>query len=164
MVVGLLDAPQPRLGYAFTSMRPTRYVAYAESALPKNRTAVIQKNSAFSDLGYALYLGSSERSADLLAASTSNLPLRGRRAAITTPFVPAAGPTERLIRGREHAQRLADELGTIADENSRLYAAQRTVAQTAEPASAATAADRGAGARGAIHAGCRWGGDRRRLV
>jgi serine phosphatase RsbU (regulator of sigma subunit) len=28
------------------------------------------------------------------------------------------------------AQRLADELGTIADENSRLHATQRTVAQT----------------------------------
>ena len=42
----------------------------------------------------------------------------------------AATLTERLVRRREHAQRLADELGEIADENARLYAAQRTVAQT----------------------------------
>jgi len=37
-VIGLLNSPQPRLGYAFTSPGLTgRYVAYAESALPANR-------------------------------------------------------------------------------------------------------------------------------
>jgi serine phosphatase RsbU (regulator of sigma subunit) len=42
----------------------------------------------------------------------------------------AAALTERLVRRREQAQRLAAELGEVADENARLYAAQRTVAQT----------------------------------
>ena len=42
----------------------------------------------------------------------------------------AASLTERLVRRREQAVALADELGEIAEENARLYAAQRTVAQT----------------------------------
>jgi serine phosphatase RsbU (regulator of sigma subunit) len=44
--------------------------------------------------------------------------------------VGAAALTERLVRRREQAQRLADELGEVADENARLYAEQRSVAQT----------------------------------
>ena len=44
--------------------------------------------------------------------------------------VGAAALTERLVRRREQAQRLADQLGVVADENARLYAEQRTVAQT----------------------------------
>ena len=166
-VTGLLDSPQPRLGYAFSSQRrPARYVAYTESNLPKNRKSrVIQGNAAFAGLGYALYLGSGESSQNLLASSAASLPIRGRRSAITVPFgdnnirivmtpveelggtllarlqwlllgfglvltVGAAALTERLVRRREHAQRLADQLGEVADENARLYAEQRTVAQT----------------------------------
>lgn len=166
-VIGLLDAPQPRLAYAFSSRHaPTRYVAYTEANLPKNRKSpVIQGNAAFADLGYAVYLGPSERSENLLTASTSHVPLRGRRAAITVPFgdnklrivmtpvselggtllaklqwlllgfgfvltIGAAALTERLVRRREQAVHLADELAEIAEENARLYAAQRTVAQT----------------------------------
>jgi hypothetical protein len=40
------------------------------------------------------------------------------------------GPDRAVDPWAASAQRLADELGTIADENSRLYATQRTVAQT----------------------------------
>jgi serine phosphatase RsbU (regulator of sigma subunit) len=41
----------------------------------------------------------------------------------------AALLTERLLRGRDHAEALAGELGRVAEENARLYAEQRTVAQ-----------------------------------
>jgi serine phosphatase RsbU (regulator of sigma subunit) len=166
-VVGLFNSPNPRLAYAFTSAHGVvRYVAYAESALPKNqRSSVIQQNPAFAELGYALYLGSSEKPQALLATNVKDLPIRSRRSGVTVPFgdneirivmtpvgelggsllarlqwlllgfglllsLGAASLTERLVRRREHAQRLADELGEIADENARLYAAQRTVAQT----------------------------------
>jgi serine phosphatase RsbU (regulator of sigma subunit) len=166
-VTGLLDAPQPRLAYAFSSQhRPVRFVAYTESNLPKNRKSrVIQGNAAFAGLGYALYLGSSESPQTLLASSATSLPIRGRRSAVTVPFgdnkirivmtpveelggtllaklqwlllgfglvltVGAAALTERLVRRREQAQHLADELGEVADENARLYAEQRSVAQT----------------------------------
>ncbi len=167
VVDGLLTGSNPRVTYAFAA-GPGRsgYIAYAEAALPKNRKSrVIQRHSAFSDLGYAIYLGSKEQPANLLTASTTDLPLGGRRAAITIPFgdnslrlvmtpnaelggsllarLPwmllvlglllsfgAAGLTERLVRRREEAQRLAEELGRVADENARLYAVQRTVAET----------------------------------
>ncbi|MGO9872518.1 MAG: PP2C family protein-serine/threonine phosphatase [Acidimicrobiia bacterium] len=166
-VVGLFNSSNPRLAYAFASAHgAVRYVAYAESILVRNqRSAVIQKNSAFADLGYALYLGTSAKPQTLLATNVHQLPIRGRRTGVTVPFgdnqlrlimtpigelggsllarlqwmllgfglllsLGAAGLTERLVRRREYAQRLAEELGEIADENARLYAAQRTVAQT----------------------------------
>jgi serine phosphatase RsbU (regulator of sigma subunit) len=166
-VVGLLNLASPRVGYAFTSAHgAVRYVAYAESSLPRNQqSSVIQRNSAFADLGYALYLGASEKPQALLATNMHQLPIRGRRTSVTVPFgdnrlalvmTPigqlggsllarlqwlllgfgfllssgATALTERLVRRREYAQRLADELGEIADENASLYAAQRTVAQT----------------------------------
>jgi serine phosphatase RsbU (regulator of sigma subunit) len=42
----------------------------------------------------------------------------------------AAALSERLVRRREQAVELAAELRTTAEENARLYAAQRSVAQT----------------------------------
>jgi serine phosphatase RsbU (regulator of sigma subunit) len=56
------------------------------AALSPNRTATVQKDSAFADLGYALYLGRGARARTLLAASTDELPLAGRTAAATVPF------------------------------------------------------------------------------
>jgi hypothetical protein len=57
-VVGLLGAPQPRLGYAFSSPGLSgHFVAYAESALPACRRSRFQSSSSFADLDYALYLG-----------------------------------------------------------------------------------------------------------
>jgi serine phosphatase RsbU (regulator of sigma subunit) len=86
-VIGLLNAPQPRLGYAFTSPGLTgRYITYAESALPANRRSRFQNSSSFADLDYALYLGRDETAANLLVSDLSNLPIRGRRASVTIPF------------------------------------------------------------------------------
>ena len=128
---------------------------------------MIQGNPAFAELGYALYLGSSEKPRGIAGQQCRAPPdpgpalgespspfgdnkLRhrhdagrrvGRHAAgaklqwLLLGFgllltAGAAALTERLVRRREQAQQLADELGEIADENARLYAAQRTVAQT----------------------------------
>lgn len=86
-VMGLLDQPQPRLGYGFVPPGGSpRFAVYAESAIPTNRRLRLETSSAFSDLNYAVYLGSSERSADLLATSLAHLPVTGRRAATTVPF------------------------------------------------------------------------------
>ncbi|MGH8962826.1 MAG: PP2C family protein-serine/threonine phosphatase [Jatrophihabitantaceae bacterium] len=86
-VIGLLDGNQPRLGYAYTSSRksPT-YAVYAESALPPDRRASIQKGSPFSDLRFALYLGRSARSAMLLETNAGRLPISGRTATVVVPF------------------------------------------------------------------------------
>jgi len=87
-VVGLLAQPRPRLGYAFTSPGLTgRYVVYAESRpLPANRRSKFQKSSTFSDLNYALYLGSAQRPEDLLVTDLKKVPLTGQTASLSIPF------------------------------------------------------------------------------
>ena len=86
-IIGLLQGPHPRLGYAFTSPGLTgRYVAYAESALPANRRSSLQSSSSFSDLTYALYLGRTQNSSQLLVTDLKKLPITGRHASTTIPF------------------------------------------------------------------------------
>jgi serine phosphatase RsbU (regulator of sigma subunit) len=86
-VVGFLGQPAPRLGYGFATPESTsRFAAYGESLLPSDRRSRLQSNSAFSDLDYALYLGASERPADLLVTSLSHPPIRGRQAKTMVPF------------------------------------------------------------------------------
>jgi serine phosphatase RsbU (regulator of sigma subunit) len=63
-----------------------RFAVYAESAIPPNRRLRIESNSAFSDLNYALYLGTTQRQADLVATSLSHLPVTGRHAVTMVPF------------------------------------------------------------------------------
>jgi serine phosphatase RsbU (regulator of sigma subunit) len=155
----LLGLPDRRLGYAFSAASPkSRFVVYAEASLPRDRKAAIAKDSAFADLGYALYLGHTVDTGRLLASSTGGALLHGRTASVTVPFgdsqlrvvltphgelggtllarlwwmlgtlgllltLGAATLVERLTRRRRDAERLAAE-------NARLYAQQRSVAQT----------------------------------
>jgi hypothetical protein len=158
-VIGLLDGDDPRLGYAFAgTSNLARFVAYAEAALPPDRVSVPPADSAFGGLHNAVYLGDTEDPSALLTASTTDLPLGGRRAIervdfgdtslllVMTPdgalggdllnmlpllviafgLVTSSGSaalTEFLLRRRDDAERLSDE-------NGRLYAGQRSVAQT----------------------------------
>jgi serine phosphatase RsbU (regulator of sigma subunit) len=86
-VIGLLNGPSPRLGYAFTSPGLTgHYVVYAESPLPASRQSKFQSSSSFSDLNYALYLGTLQRPEDLLVSDLKNLPVQGQHASISIPF------------------------------------------------------------------------------
>jgi serine phosphatase RsbU (regulator of sigma subunit) len=86
-VIGLRDPQLSGLGYAFRTPEPTsRFIAYGESVLPANRRSRFERNAAFSDLDYALYLGNSERDRDLLVTSRRTLPVRGRRAMTSIPF------------------------------------------------------------------------------
>jgi len=169
-VIGLLQGPSPRLGYAFKSPGLTgHFVAYGESALPANRRSRLQSSSSFADLHYALYLGRTQNTANLLVTDLKNLPIRGRRASTTIPFgdsaftfvvaakhplegtfaqrlpwvigivgvlvsLGAAFLTPQLLARRNQAERLAGSLERTADENRRLYAEQRTIAQTLQHA------------------------------
>ncbi len=86
-VIGLLQSPQPRLGYAFTSPGLTgHYVVYGESALPANRRSKLQSTSSFADLHYALYLGNLQRPEDLLVTDLKSLPIQTQHASISIPF------------------------------------------------------------------------------
>jgi hypothetical protein len=168
-VIGVLSGPSPRLGYAFTGMTNGPFAAYGESALPPSRYAPPQKNAAFNDLNYALYLGASTNPGDLLIATVRRLPLPGRHATVKVPFgdtvftvtVAARGSlagslpqrlpwiigivgalltlgatalTVSLIERRRATERLADQLEVAAEENRRLYAEQRGIAQTLQHA------------------------------
>jgi len=85
-VTPMLASSNPRVGYAYTEMASPRYIAYAETALPADRTQVPRRNTAYRNVNYALYVGGQQQSANLVAASTAHLPLAGRRASVVTPF------------------------------------------------------------------------------
>jgi serine phosphatase RsbU (regulator of sigma subunit) len=96
----MLNRPQPRLGYAFVAPGAgVRYAVYAESAIPANRRLRIETNSAFSDLNYALYLGTTQRPANLVATSLSHLPVTGRHSMTTVPFGDSAFTLVMTARG-----------------------------------------------------------------
>ncbi len=155
----LLDRPDRRLGFALTvpSAR-ARFLVYGEAPRPKERRARVDTDTAFADLGYALYLSPTEDSRFLLASSTGGALLHGRQASVPVAFgdekllvvmtplkdlggtllarlwwilgvggliltFGAATLVERLTRRRIEAEGLALE-------NARLYAEQRSVAQT----------------------------------
>jgi serine phosphatase RsbU (regulator of sigma subunit) len=83
----VMGSTHPTLGFEFSAVgRPRGLVVYAENPLPANRRSALERNSAFSDLNYALYLGRSRRSADLLVTNVRSLPIRGRQASEVVPF------------------------------------------------------------------------------
>jgi serine phosphatase RsbU (regulator of sigma subunit) len=86
-ITGILAAPNPSLGFEFSTPGVKHgWAVYAENPLPKDRRSTLARNSAFSDLNYALYLGHSRRQADLLVTSLHRFPVRGRQASTVTPF------------------------------------------------------------------------------
>src|SRR5438874_6954667 len=86
-LTGFLHSPHPSVGIAFKAAghRPA-FVVYSENPLPANRRSRQESNSAFSDLDYALYLGHSRRTSDVLVTSEKRLPIEGRQAKDGVPF------------------------------------------------------------------------------
>ncbi|HEV7523972.1 MAG TPA: PP2C family protein-serine/threonine phosphatase [Acidimicrobiia bacterium] len=154
----LLDAKRRGLGYGYSAGPNDKYVVYAESSLPQNRRAAVESNSAFSDLDYAIYLGTTDDPRRLLAASVGDPRFPGRSAAGTIPFGDAQlrivmAPRRELggnllarlpwlIGGIGLVLGLAAALLTerlvrrrayaeqLARLNARLFSEQRSVAQT----------------------------------
>ena len=86
-LTGFLESPRPALGFDFSAPgRAHGFAVYAEKPLPANRRSKLEKNSAFSDLNYALYLGHSKRTSDVLVTSLKHLPIKGRQASDVVPF------------------------------------------------------------------------------
>jgi serine phosphatase RsbU (regulator of sigma subunit) len=81
----LVNGSLARLGYAY-ALPATEFAIYAEHPIPADRRAAISKDSAFSELRYAIYLGTSEQSPRLLTTSFSKLPPTGRIAKVTVPW------------------------------------------------------------------------------
>ncbi len=157
-IVDLLGDSTRRLGFGFASGATPHYIVYAESNRPANRRSTVDSNTAFSDLDYAIYLGSRAEASHLLAASIADPNFSGRTASGSVKFgdskllivmtprrelggdllarlpwfiggfgiaisLSAALLVDRLVRRREHAERLAQL-------NARLFREQRSVAQT----------------------------------
>jgi serine phosphatase RsbU (regulator of sigma subunit) len=86
-LTSFLSSPRPALGFDFSAPdRAHGFAVYAENPLPANRRSKLEKNSAFFDLNYALYLGHSERTSDVLVTSLKHLPIKGRQASDVVPF------------------------------------------------------------------------------
>jgi serine phosphatase RsbU (regulator of sigma subunit) len=86
-ITGILGSAKPSLGYEYATPGSTHgFAAYAETALPADRRSAIASSSAFSDLNYVLYLGSSHSPKDLLLTSLRHFPVKGRQASDVVPF------------------------------------------------------------------------------
>jgi serine phosphatase RsbU (regulator of sigma subunit) len=86
-ITGIFGSARPSVGFEFSTPGVTNgFAVYVENPLPKNRRSALARNSAFSDLNYALYLGRSHRSKDLLVTNLRKFPIRGRQASSVVPF------------------------------------------------------------------------------
>lgn len=74
-VVSFFGSPR-RLGLV-EALRGTPYAVYAEDRLPKPGRSTLQSNSAFSDLGFAIYLGRTTTPSHLLIYAGTSVPIRG---------------------------------------------------------------------------------------
>jgi serine phosphatase RsbU (regulator of sigma subunit) len=78
---------QSRIAYA-RGDHDTGFVIYAERAIPADRRAPVARDSAYSDLHYAIYLGTSTDAAAMTTTDVdpASLPLRGVTARASVPF------------------------------------------------------------------------------
>jgi serine phosphatase RsbU (regulator of sigma subunit) len=157
IVVDLL-ANDRRLGYGVAdSETAPAYLVYGERTLSRNANVRRRTDAPFAQLDYAIYLDT-ETDAHLLGASVTHLPITGRRAAVTSPFgdkqlllvmTPighlssglfahlwwiiaiigvVASSVVSLLSRRLIVQH--DEALALAQDNERLYAEQREIAET----------------------------------
>lgn len=155
-IVGVLGSPPgDRLGYVEDPLGDHSLLVYAESAIPVSRRFAVPRNSAFSDLNLALYLGPTADPSRLLESSIP-LPVRGLEASSTVPFgdsfITVVGTPREPLAGRlssalpwivlgaglvftvasvalaEYVLRRRAQAERLAAENERLYLEQRAIA------------------------------------
>jgi serine phosphatase RsbU (regulator of sigma subunit) len=87
-----------RIGYAVADPKDPTFAVYAERAIPANRRVPAESDSAFADLNYATYLGSTKRPSDLATTDipVSQLPLTGDT---STQVIPFGNTTLTLVAG-----------------------------------------------------------------
>lgn len=78
VVSGQLTGPHPVLDYAFSLPgQGSRFVVYAEHTVPSDRRSAVAGNSAFSDLNYAIFLGTTAAPSSLVTTSFASVPSTG---------------------------------------------------------------------------------------
>ena len=104
-VVRLVTAKgQPRISYA--SADPgAGLVVYAERAVPADRRARVDRDSAFADIDYAIYLGTTSSTSSMLTTNVdpASLPMTGRTSQASAKF----GDTQLILVTSAH-----DHLGS----------------------------------------------------
>jgi serine phosphatase RsbU (regulator of sigma subunit) len=156
-VLNLLSLTDPTIGYA-SAPEPgsSPWVVFAERVLPADRHLSVTRNSAFSQLNYAIYLGRTTGSSDLLEAATNEFPLPANAAKVTVPFgnsaitlaatpngelggtvlarlpwiVALAGGVLTLVAAvlANYLVRRRRQAEWLASENRRMYSEQRSIA------------------------------------
>lgn len=85
IVQAFLSASSPRIAYVYALPR-SGLVVYGERAVPTRGYSAIKGNRAFSDLGFAIYLGRDTKLAYLLVQVDTRVPIRGQTAKVVVPF------------------------------------------------------------------------------
>jgi serine phosphatase RsbU (regulator of sigma subunit) len=85
IVQPFLTSPQPRIAYVYALPR-SGLVVYAERAVPARGYSAVKSNQAFSDLGFAIYLGRDTKLEYLLVQVDTKVPIRGATAQVSIPF------------------------------------------------------------------------------
>jgi hypothetical protein len=88
VVTGIKTTRLEGIGYAIAAQAGPRFVVYAERAIPANRQVPVERDSAFADLNFATYLGTTPDLSDLATTnvSPSTLPLPGHTVRESLPF------------------------------------------------------------------------------
>jgi hypothetical protein len=162
-VLNLLGRARPGIGYASVpTPSSSPWVVYAERILPADRKLKVTRNSAFSQLNYAIYLGRTPEARDLLEASATQFPLTGQQATVTVPFgdsaitvvatanqelggallarlpliVALVGVVLSLLAAvlADYLVRRRRQAEWLASENRRMYSEQRSIAEVLQHA------------------------------
>jgi hypothetical protein len=162
-VLNLLGRAQPGIGYASVpTTASSPWVVYAERILPAGRKLKVTRNSAFSQLNYAIYLGRTVTPSDLLEASATQFPLRGQEATAIVPFGSSAITVVATANGElggsllahlslivvlvgallsvvaavmaDYLVRRRRQAEWLASENRRMYSEQRSIADVLQHA------------------------------
>lgn len=85
-VTGLLTGDEPRIAYSTSAPGEPDVVVIAEQRLTQPRIREDREGQSFQGIDFAIYLGEGRTMDDLVSASSTDLPLGGRRAERTVPF------------------------------------------------------------------------------
>ncbi|HUE58867.1 MAG TPA: PP2C family protein-serine/threonine phosphatase [Acidimicrobiales bacterium] len=129
-VTGVLTGPTPRLGYEYHFASRGPFAAYAEVGLPADRRAAVARNAAFSELHYAIYLGKSTKTSNLLATDTNQFLVTTRHSTVVVPFGNSALTLVVAPRGNLGGALAADLPWIIAGAGVVFSAGAAVVAET----------------------------------
>jgi serine phosphatase RsbU (regulator of sigma subunit) len=86
-VINLLLSPERRLGFSVHGDdRSQRLIAYGESVLADNRSAMPDVGRSYDNVDYVLYLGDTPRRDARIYTSAPRLPLEGSRETMSVPY------------------------------------------------------------------------------